>query len=268
LPRSAITVHILATQSIVLLGLPGCGKSKVAKSLNKQFSVSLYGEITESDLMQSTRPGCFEWQNFTKPPKPEKDAQVWCVIDVRSTLPDSSWLEGYLTQLLSTADGIVFSFVEQASLQEQAWWNKWLTQVFRQLNRKKPPITRWLNQEFPSGFTGFSKMEVVSSELSDNPLYEHSAMQIETFRFEVGKVVLDHLLMGLDNSRQNLGMKITRVLGVVETLEYENLVELQCSALRWDMYASESEKPTGFIEISGIELDQAWLSQIVHASKL
>lgn len=258
----------LATQSIVLLGLPGCGKSRLAESLKQQFACQLHGNSIELAQLQTTRPGCFEWQDFLNPPQLSLNQQAWCVIDVRSVLPESSWLESRLVELLTISDGIIFSFVESASLDDQAWWNAWLNQVFATLNKPKPPIVRWLNQQFPADFAGFSQIESTPLQQLNATDNNDKALQIETYRFTVGKIVLDHLLMGLDNSRQNLGMKITRVTAVVETLEYENLVQIEGSAYRWDMFAAEAGIRPGSLAISGVGLDQAWLSELVKACEL
>lgn len=260
---------MLSNQKIVLTGLPGSGKTRVMNVLKQQFSCD---ELTVNDLNETanlTRPGCFEWQDFTRLPLTlgvnhcSENQQIWCVIDVRSKLPDVEWLQQALENLLMVADGVVFNFVEAASIDEQSWWSRWL----KEHSDRVLPIVRCLNAQLPGSFTGF---EIVKK---DDKLFNvklHDIGQLQHFEFEVSKVVLDHLLMGLDNSRQNLSMKICRVKALLNTLEYENIVALEGSAYRWDSYAADwdgSELKLGRILVSGIGLDQAWLKQLVDACK-
>lgn len=267
----------LNLQNIILLGLPGSGKSRVANYLHNQFDCMNVNQ-TQADLTLSqaqnskppTRPGCLEWNDFLSLPQKKVNQTFWLVIDVRSQLPlvSSEWLEESLTRMLFVADGIVFTFTESASLDDQAWWNKWLTE-HAELDAKKP-IVRFLNQRLPSGFKGFTG---ISSEDNDakNELPSIPSLELETFYFKVERLVLDHFLMGLDSSRQNLGMQFTRVKAVVQTLEYANLVAIEGTPYRWDTFAateSEVSNEIGKIEISGINLDQAWLKQLVDAAKV
>jgi len=263
-----ILVSDLASQNIVLLGLPGSGKSKVAQSLVQQFNCNLLSEVGESHNLNEPE-GCVEWQDFLQLPSKnlKSNQQFWCVIDVRSTLDShmnvhASWLETELKKILAISDGIVFSFVEAASLDEQAWWSQWLA---KNITIKKP-IARWMNQQFASGFTGFETQET-KQDKSDTVNVGPSSEEIESYHFSVKRIVLEHLLMGLDNSKQNLAMKIMRVTGRVDTFEYENLVDIEGSAYRWDTFAATSDKEVGQIVVSGVGLDQAWLSQIINAAQ-
>ncbi len=237
--------------TLVITGLPGSGKTRVIQSLQNNL----------------TRPGCFESQDLSDLNQVTLPYQLLCVIDVRSPLVSGrdDWLAERLQQLLLSADGIIFSFLENSALDDQAWWNKWVA-----LNAGHLPIVRWLNQDFPPGWQGFpvqqdllqSTVEVLPKELKPLQLYE----------FSVGRICWEHLLFGLDSSKQNLGMKIARVKGVVQTLEYENKVVIEGSATRWELFAADQNNSAvgvlGQLQIQGVDLDKAWLDEIVKASSV
>ncbi|BCN93858.1 hypothetical protein THMIRHAM_16430 [Thiomicrorhabdus immobilis] len=262
-------------QNIVLLGLPGSGKSHVAAALQQQFGCHLLASTDcqlEGSVLAFNRPGCLEWQDFLNLPIKQGDQQdtqsFWCVIDVRSVLPATGfeWLEEHLSRLLAIADGVVFTFTEAASLDEQAWWGQW---VKNHSSNAKKPIVRLMNQLLPVSFSGFASIQMDGLQFDklnqqEAALYQQSA----SYQFDVDRVVLDHLLMGLDSSRHNLAMRITRVKAIVRTLEYANLVVIEGTPYRWDTYAAETEQGLGKVEISGIGLDQAWLKQLIDAAKV
>jgi len=262
----------LSSKNIVLLGLPGSGKTRVAQSLQSQFGCKLLNDDLsgfEKASFKFTRPGSLEWNDFLNLPAKSLKQEVWCVIDVRSPLPEigADWLQQALTDMLSVADGVVFTFIESASLDSQAWWSKWV--VNHSTAALKKPIVRWMNQSFSADFKGFDLATEQGDNVNPSPvdkLEQADLQQVETFRFSAERIVLDHLLMGLDNSRQNLAMKICRVKGVVQTVEYSNLVAIEGTAYRWDTFAAESDIGLGELHISGVGLDQAWLSQIVKAA--
>lgn len=263
------------TQNIVLLGLPGSGKSYVAHALQQQFNCNVLNAtdcLLVDSILDFTRPGCLEWQDFLNLPMKlyeQRDTQsFWCVIDIRSVLPETGfeWLEEHLSQLLAIADGVVFTFTEAASLDDQAWWSQWVKN--HSLSAKKP-IVRCLNQALPVSFSGFSGVQVDGVPFDKVSFQKPNLFQqVESYLFDVERIVLDHFLMGLDSSRHNLAMRITRVKAVVKTLEYANLVAIEGTPYRWDTYAAESDMDSGKIEISGIGLDQTWLKQLIDAAKV
>ena len=229
---------------VCLTGLPGSGKHRLKAALCHQLSVDDSQVRVDGELENSTV--CH---------------QIWCVIDIRSTLqglPDMT-VEAHLEKLVKKADGVLFNFAEAAELDAQSYWSKWVRQQSKEI-----PIVRILNQRFPESSAGFDLTKV------SRPAYFQQAdlipKALETFLFEVGTIHLEHLLMGLDSSKQNLGMKIWRVQAVVDTFEYENLVAIEGTPNRWDTYAADPKQTSGWIKIQGFELQQAWLNEIIQAS--
>ncbi len=231
--------------SICLTGLPGCGKDRIKQLLLTQFgladdSVGVDTECTASAQSQ----------------------QLWCVIDIRSKLSEQDELAGeLLAGLLQQADGVVFNFCEAAELDVQSYWSRWVRQ-----HQPELPIVRVLNGRFPESWSGFEAKKVNRPDQVGQQTL--SLADLQTFNFEVGTIYLDHLLMGLDNSKQNLGMQIWRVQAVIETFEYENLVAVEGTPYRWDTYAADEGAQPGWIKIQGFNLDQAWLNELVQASLL
>ena len=97
-----------------------------------------------------------------------------------------------------------------------------------------------------------------------------SVKPLQAYEFSVDRICWEHLLFGLDSSKQNLGMKISRVTGVVQTIEYENKVTIEGSATRWELFAADEKELatalTDKVQIQGLDLDQAWLDEIIKAS--
>ena len=233
----------------VITGLPGSGKTRVIQSLQNIL----------------TRPGCFESQDLSDVNPQALPYQTLCVIDVRTPLVSGrdDWLEERLQYLLHASDGIVFSFLECAALDDQAWWNKWVA-----LHASHLPIVRWLNQRFPPSWQGFALKDGGMPTATEALLKE--LKPLEKYDFSVGRICWEHLLFGLDSSKQNLGMQIARVKGAVQTLEYENIVAIEGSATRWELFAADEKNlpvgALGKIEIQGVNLDPVWLNEIVKAS--
>lgn len=228
---------------ITLLGLPGSGKDRLKRALVEQFDYDPQRIVTSVVV------------------PPEKTGQAWCVIDVRPLVGMvlSGAVEKHLQALLAYADGVIFSFVEAANLEAQSFWMQWVRQQSPEL-----PVVRVMNQRFPESWSGFEVDETQKGKYVQPP----RPLDLQRFEFEVGTVHLDHLMMGLDNSRQNLGVDIWRVQAVVDTFEYENTVAVEATPFRWDCYAAESDQPVGKIRIEGIDLDQRWLNEIIQASLL
>ncbi|MDG6778492.1 hypothetical protein QCB44_07230 [Thiomicrorhabdus sp. zzn3] len=229
--------------SVTLLGLPGSGKDRVKRALVEQFGYDPQRIVT-SVMIPSAKTG-----------------QAWCVIDVRPLVGIAlgGAVEKHLQSLLAYADGVIFSFVEAADLEAQAFWTQWVRQ-----QESNVPIVRLLNRRFPESWSGF-EIDETEKEKSGEPL---PPLTLQCFEFEVGRVHLDHLMMGLDNSRQNLGVDIWRVQAVIDTFEYENTVAVEATPFRWDCYAAGLDQAPGKIRIEGIDLDKRWLNEIIQASLL
>lgn len=250
----------LDNDRILLLGLPGAGKTRVAKSLNSQFDCAL---ITPA-LFSDGKNGCLELKGSFTPLTIDDRCSVWCVIDIRSNIErDQSWVADILKQYLSIADGVVFSFAEQADLSQQTQWGSWLKKTAEELGCEPFKTVRWFYQQFPQEFAGFS-----SRRLSVMTQFEKFSFEVLSHEFEVGTVMLDHLLMGLDNSRRNLGMKITRVQANLNTFEFDNKITVEGTPYRLDKFAAEEGAEVGKITVSGLDLDREWLEQIIKASVL
>jgi len=257
-------------QSIVVTGLPGSGKTRVIQSLPSSclLSPNKTVDVIEVNALDAMPPSDL----------------IWCVIDVRTMFVAGrdDWLEARLKKLVQQANGIVFSFLENAALDEQTAWSQWAARY-----AKGVPIVRWLNQRFPTSFSpewaGFKTNKSVADQgreqgelsllkrgRSGTECLTEKQPPLQTFHFHVGRLSLEHLLFGLDSSKQNLGMKIVRVKGNVQTLEYANAVTIEGSALRWDTFATqpdaESDTELGKLMIQGIDLEQAWLDELVSAS--
>ena len=244
----------MQSTSIHLVGLPGCGKSRLGKVLLD------YQSEAEQTYQVSEAPLALESDSKAD----TKADLVLCVIDIRSTLQAGrdDWLEAELIALLKHVHAVVFNFVEASALDEQAWWGRWIKSQKNDLT-----VLRLLNGRLPSNWQTLveSTQQIKPITLSALP---ESAMQ--TFEFKVGRICLDHLLLGFDSSKQNLGMKVARVFGMVDTLEYENRVVIEGSALRWDMFAADDEMvqetDLGLITVQGQDLERAWLEELIKAS--
>ncbi len=256
----------LTTKTIQLVGLPGSGKTRIANSLNQQFGMDV---LSASDLVVGKKGVIdFSFSNLQI-----AIDERWCVIDIRSPL-EPTWAQEWLAAVLQNVDGVVFSFAEQAELQTQAWWQKWLKEQAEKHGMPNWPVVRWFYQAFPDGFSGFKELAATAeTEKGAYTANKQAFNSPQSFAFKVKTVVLDHLLMGLDNSLRNLEMKIVRVEGLVKAFEYENLIELQGTVNRLDKFGLDLHSPVnsedvGTIKISGFDLDEKWLAQIIKASEL
>lgn len=235
----------------MLLGLPGSGKHRLKHILVDQLGcqpekVGIFPEEVSAD-----RLGDFQ--------------QAWCVIDIRSVTRSGrdDLAMQRLEALLNASDGVIFNFTEASELDTQAFWSRWVKQKSKAL-----PIVRILNQQLPNGWCGFEQRTDRIPLQEEVAVSEDRNVAVRSYEFNVGRVCLDHLMMGLDSSRENLGMQIWRVQAVVDTFEYENLVAIEATPFRWDTFAADPGAKSGWIRIQGIDLQQAWLDEIVQASLL
>lgn len=100
------------SDSIVLVGLPGAGKKRFQRAFCQTFpqvTVESVGSKHCADASLHLR----------------SESQIWCVIDCRSPLV-STTAEAYLKTLLAESTAVVLSFVSEAELSMQVYWQNWL----------------------------------------------------------------------------------------------------------------------------------------------
>ena len=245
--------------AVLLTGLPGAGKSRFKQAFAKQVPL-----VPVMELGLANEPS-FQLSSF-------EAIKVWCLIDVRSKLEDTA-AEHVLQRMLAQASGVVLSFVDQADLMAQSYWQAWLADNVG--SQTDCPRFRWFSTGLPSdwdwqSFGHDQPVEtVIDSLASFSPMAHYERV---TFAYDYAQGAnptnLEHLLLGLDASRQNLGMEIWRVQGVVKTTEYVNPVAIEGTVNRWDTFAGELDNELGHLRIEGLNLDKAWLQQIMDASVL
>lgn len=104
------------SESIVLVGLPGAGKTRFQRAFCQTFSqvkVEVVRAEHEPESSTSHLP---------------REAQIWCVIDIRSPVASIS-AEAHLKTLLAESTAIVLSFVAEAELSMQVYWQNWLKKM-------------------------------------------------------------------------------------------------------------------------------------------
>lgn len=280
----------LKQSSIVLLGLPGAGKSLVAQSLVEQFSC----QLIDADVYNANnhiKPGVYEPDIAAYTVKSETNSasknlaynaqdtlsingasQVWCVIDTRSTLDEvNPWAKEYLSQIINITDVVVLSFLENSSLDTQAWWNRWLNQQIAKRNddlttdstKNGLQVLRWFHNQF--NVNELTALKNVGFNEQKRVLPVHS---LQVFEYHVDKVMLEHLLMGLDNSRRTLGMNLVRVKAQLNTFEYENIIQLEITPNRFDQFAATTNDCLGKVTVIGENLDKQWFEQLIRASQI
>lgn len=252
--------------TVLLTGLLGTGKSR------------LYNELESLSLRQSL----LEWQNpldieaLIEFKQSHLDSVVYCVVDTRTPpahYPD--WLLEWQQALLQLSDGVIFNFIDQVGIDTQTAWSKWVTTHL--LPSQKPNIKRW-----PAPNSAQSLLENLSIQKRRKVLLEPSLTtflaqskqalpNLEVFHFKVGKINLEHLLMGLDNSKQALQMKVLRVFGVLQTDQYAPLITLEGSAVAWHQHLDseqESANSAHTLTIWGLDLDRTWLNELIDVAQL
>lgn len=225
---------------VLLLGLPGCGRSRFSQAL-----------IAHSQKHQMPTPVCMKSLEVGS----QAEKRVWTLIDIRSELHHAE-AESYLLACLAQSSAVVFLFAESADLTTQAFWQNWLKRQGIDL-----PVLRWFSQTFTDDWHWQS--------FGDDVLVNQSALpklSLQSMAFELGTVSLEHLLFGLDSIKQNLGVELWRVKASVQTQEYVNPVSIEGTINRWDTYAAE--QATGKLTILGTSLDKTLLTEIVEASAL
>lgn len=247
------------SHTVLLTGLPGAGKTRFKQEFAK-LAPSV--PVVELDLANES----------LSPLDLLESVKVWCLIDVRSKLQNAE-AEQVLKRMLAKASGVILSFVDQADLMAQSYWQAWLNENLG--SQVSCPRFRW----FSTGLSPDWDWQAFGQKQSADAMIESLAplsplanYQRLAFAYDYGQGAsltnLEHLLLGLDASKENLGMQIWRVQGVVKTTEYINPVAIEGTVNRWDTFAGELINESGHLRIEGLNLDPTWLQQIMEASVL
>lgn len=233
---------------MILIGLPGCGISSLEPIL--------LAELKKQGLQQlgSQKDACF------------LEEEVWTVINVSERLPDSVWVEDYLSQCLACSNAVVFMFIEQADLNKQMAWQGWIKNRIEALSLNKLPCLRCLNGQFSQNWCPrYMKARLESKHV----LGEESLPSLETFEFSVSRLHLEHFFSSLDALRQNMGVNIVRVSGKVQITESLEPVAIEVTALEMKTYPLKlREMLTHKIKIQGVNLEREVLQDVIKACQL
>ncbi len=242
------------SESIVLVGLPGAGKKRFQRVFCQTFPQVAVESVGIEQGTDSTR-------------HLPSEAQIWCVIDIRSRLL-SATAESHLKTLLAESTAIVLSFVSEAELSMQVYWQDWL----KKNDPKQLPRKRWQGLELvdKAGWQSLSQPVRLASlkAISQHwkPLQSHSMAfgALSTSK----RFHLEHLMMVLDAAKNNLAMDLWRVKGCLLTYDYDHPVVIEMTPSRCDVFAADSESDQAFLHLLGADFDQAWLEQAILASQL
>jgi hypothetical protein len=254
--------------NVQLIGLPGSGRHRLQRALAEyQQGRTGNSDNAEDFAVQFYAPerekGHFLAENTTKSPK----TAFWAVVDMRSapqTLSEAAL--DYLQRLIEQSSAVIWQFADAADLETQTAWQSWLKKTAPGM-----PAMHCLAQTFKFPHQGLEALlKEVARQTSDAAFSSLPVIENwQRFEAQLPKVILDHLLMGLDASRQNLQMALWRVKGTVQTLEYVNPVAIEGTINRWDTFAgdlAESSSKMGALTLEGVGLDATWLTQILQAS--
>lgn len=242
------------SQKLVLSGLPGAGVSRLLKGIVDEFPENFICEKVS-----------FQQQREVAAPLVEP---FFWVMDIRQDLTALQsqfawWLEELKTGL-QVADAVILNFVEEADLTQQTQWQAFLRDNFPEL-----PVFRSFYHAMPQGLVEFAQnldpSPKSTGRLNLDALKNQPDWQC--FEFELPRVSLDALIMALANSQQSMQIKIARIQGNLQTMEYENRVALEVSGPLWKTFAAESEVPEDQLIIQGIDLDKSWFLELIQASK-
>lgn len=235
---------------ILLTGLPGSGKKRIRRALCEIMpNVTLRIVPDEIEAAEAANRGV-----------------IWCVVDARADFEserDAVALK-CLSELLASAQGVVLNFCEAADLTQQSRWVQWI-----KLHQPQLPLVRVTQGRFPQAWQGFTQLCSAAAMQTQQAGFKPVCLQtMQTHRFEVKRLYLQHLLMGLDAFKRNWSLPIWRVRGVFETFEYVNRVAIEGTPFGVDTYAADEAQACGWLEISGLELPEQRLRELVDACQL
>ena len=263
-----------AVKKIQLLGLPGAGQTVVQQALKAYLSAKMpkiasrtgdFGKISAfSEVFEIEVPD-FDAGRFE--PVVERSLNI-AVIDMRSFfdrhLPVHQSVEQFLQQLLLQCDGVIWSFVEAASLEQQTQWRQWL-KAWQERHFRLPSV-QCFSAQFAPNHQGLQSL-LSLPEQPMRPLPELEGYQ--TWQVQLPKVVLEHLLFVLDEGRRSGQLPIWWVKGEVLTQEYVNPVAIECSVLHWQTDAgvlSPDDPSMGQLWIAGVDLSAELLQGMLSAA--
>lgn len=233
---------MLSQPKITLLGLPGCG-------------ISTLEPVLFDELKKIQQQGIEFPQN-----------QAWTVINLAEKISCNDWVESYLSQCLIYSTAIVFTFVEQAGLDKQVAWQKWLKIRCDSLGLNNLPRLRFLNSSLPQNW----QQRYLESNISPSKSLDINTLPaLETFEFAISTLNLQHFFFSIDALRQNKGVNILRVSGSVQTTDYVAPVAIAVTALEMKTYPLKpKEIVTNQIKIQGVDLDYKVLQDVIKACLL
>lgn len=246
--HNQVALHNNLPQTFHLIGWPGAGRTRVKAQLEEAFAAhKIQAEVIE-------QPGLV-WPEIAKN-YPAPTEFLLTVIDSRSKIADEKELE----LLLNSGDALILSFWQAADLSTQAWWKNQVAKIAA----NKTCILFGLSPLNAGDIDKLLRLTKSTKKTYWQPL--------ETLEYELSTVVLDHLLMVLDAAQQNLGIQIWRATGVLDTLEYSNLIALEMTRNRLDTFGLEMENSTkqpaqpGLVRLQGYNLNAAEIEGLLQAS--
>ncbi len=222
---------------ITLVGLPGSGKKTAKTALLKQGGGKVVIQnlpVIQPQMVLNT---------------------LGLVVDVRFILADAEGLD-LLASIASQASFIIFSFTEQAELDAQSFWQKWVVQCA--INK---PVYRLFYGEFKTRLSldKWQKLTLTACRLPVSEPLQYAVFSLQT-------VQLEHLLAALDACQKNLGMVFWRIKGSMQTTEYQNPIQIEGTLAKIETYGAELDSHQ--VAFWGRNLDKVFIKQIVQAAQL
>lgn len=223
--------------NLLLIGLPGSGKSRVYRALEYLLPV-------ECSVRESIG---FDFSI-------RDNEQAWLIWDAREGFDyyDPEWLRAFFSQ----SHVLVVNFWTALDLTQQSMFKRQLKQWFSGSlcyadMLDKPMLQRALMSKF------------------SGPIFLAPGEGLTQFTCHLGRVVLDHLLFVLDRVQQQYANPIWRGEGVFNTLEYANPVKLEMSRAQLHSYGVQAtHNQLTSPSITGLGELKLWISQDINLAEL